>query len=156
MPESFIYPALTIMMEHQFIEGHEKVLAVFGVWPSFHDGEVHRLTLDRLQRSDSGAYIPVLELHLRGWVMSSSVTEDGFYKEEHDSVVQFHFEDITELRLEDFNHQNVLSCLVLTLVTDQISQSSVLHVELEHCFGLSGSFTAKRARVVGIKPFVSK
>jgi len=42
--------------------------------------------------------------------MSSEVIDSGLYKQEHDSVVHFRFEDVFDLQLDGLNHQNVLSC----------------------------------------------
>ncbi len=50
------------MEPHKFIEGHELVLARFGAWPSFHDGEVHKLLLDSTRRSADGWRYPSIEL----------------------------------------------------------------------------------------------
>jgi hypothetical protein len=140
------------MLPYEFIDDHGKVLAHFGRWPSFHDGEVHRLVLDRTQRGPDGHFIPAVEIHLRGWIMTPQVTDAGFYKLEHDSVVHFRFEEVSDLELDGLNHQNVLSCLALELLYDSQTQSAGLQVELEHCYGLSGSFRAKRARVLSITP----
>jgi hypothetical protein len=144
------------MEPHEFIEGHEKVLALFGQWPSFHDGEVHRLVLDRMRRNTSGSYIPSIEIHLRGWIMTPEVTDAGFYKQEHDSVVHFQFEDVYDLELAGFNHQNVLSCLNLAMVLDQATKTEALHIELEDCYGLSGSFKARKGAILSVVPFVKR
>ncbi len=141
------------MEPYEAIENHELVIATFGQWPSFHDGEVHRVVLDRMSRSASGSYIPTIELHVRGWIMTSEVTEKGFYKVEHDSVVHFLFEDIFNLELEGFNHQNVLSSLNLTLI-DEPQKKQAIHVELEHCYVFAGEFSACRARILGVQPYV--
>jgi hypothetical protein len=125
------------MASHKFIKNHELVVAAFGQWPSFHDGEVHRIVLDRMSRSTSGTHIPTIELHVRGWIMTSEVTEGGIYKVEHDSVVRFLFEDIYDLELEGFNQQNVLSSLNLTII-DEPQNEQALHVELEHCYVFLG------------------
>jgi hypothetical protein len=42
-------------------------IEAFGRLPSFHNAEVHRFVLDRTQRSANGAYVPCLELVVRGW-----------------------------------------------------------------------------------------
>jgi len=141
------------MEPYETIENHELVIATFGQWPSFHDGEVHRIVLDRMNRSPSGSYIPTIEVHVRGWIMTSAVTENGFYKVEHDSVVRFLFEDIFNLELEGFNQQNVLSSLNLTLI-EEPQKKQALHVELEHCYVFSAEFTARRARILGVQPYV--
>ena len=95
------------MEPFEFIEGYKAVIARFGQWPSFHDGEVHRIVLDRMSRSLAGSYSPSVEIHLRGWIMGPEVTEEGFYKRNNDSVVHLLFEDIFNLELEGFNQQNV-------------------------------------------------
>lgn len=143
------------MEPYETIAGHELVLAAFGQWPSFHDGEVHRIILDRMSRSPSGSYIPTIELHVRGWLMTSEVTENGFYKVEHDSVVSFLFEDVFDLELEGFNHQNVLSSLNFTLIDDPQTKPA-LHVELEHCYVFAGEFCARSARVLEVRPYVTQ
>ncbi|GHC73747.1 hypothetical protein GCM10007320_10650 [Pseudorhodoferax aquiterrae] len=85
--------------------------------------------------------------------MTSEITDVGFYKLEHDSVVHFRFEEVSDLELDGLNHQNVLSCLGLELLYDSQNQLAGLEVELEHCFGLSGAFRARRARVLTVTPF---
>lgn len=143
------------MQPHEFIEGYEKVIERFGLWPSFHDGEVHRITLDRTNRTPSGSYVPTLEIHLRGWTMGPEVTEKGFYKLHNDSVVHFLFEDIFDFELEGFNQQNVLSSLNLSLIQDPMSSNQALHVELEHCYLFSGKFCARKAKVIGVTSYVA-
>ena len=139
------------MPAHQFIEGHQLVLLAFGRWPGFHDGEVHSVLLDRTRQRADGKFYPSVELVVRGWNMSSQVTESGYFKLENDSVVHFLFEDISELALDGLNHQNVLSSLDLTLVNGP--DDTLLAVELSHCYGLSGGFQARRAKVVSVTPF---
>ena len=127
------------MEPYELIAEHELVLAAFGQWPSFHDGEVHRIVLDRMSRSPSGIFLPTIELHVRGWIMTSQVGENGVYKVEHDSVVSFLFEDIFDLELEGFNHQNVLSSLNFTMdrrSTDKASPSCRARTLLRLCGGV--------------------
>lgn len=143
------------MLPHEFIDGFQQIIARFGQWPSFHDGEVHRIVLDRTARSPSGSYIPSVEIHLRGWIMRPEVTDKGFYKLHNDSVVQFLFEDIFDFELEGFNRQNVLSSLNLSLIEDPKGGAQALHVELEHCYLFSGEFSARKAKILGVAPYVA-
>lgn len=142
------------MEPHAFIERHEEVLARFGQWPSFHDGEVHRIILDSTRRDSEGHRYPSIELDLRGWIMTNEVTEQGFYRCEFDSVVRFLFEHVSAVELDGLNHQNVLSCLALEFVAPE-SGPGQLRVELEHCFGLSGSFVAGKASVLSVTPYTA-
>jgi hypothetical protein len=142
------------MEAHQFIEGFEQVIAHLGMWPSFHDAEVLKFTVDRTHVATAKELSPVLDLHLRGWVMTSEVTEQGFYRLRGDAIFHFQFEGVTKLHVEGFNNQNVLSALNLELVDDPHTQGrKVLQVELEHCYEFEASFTAQRARVLSITPY---
>ena len=111
------------MNPYELIEGHELVVAHFGIWPSLHDGEVQRIVLDRMSRSESGAYGPTVEVHVRGWIMGPEITDEGSYKLHGDSVISFLFEDIFDFQLEGFNQQNVLSSMIFTFVSDPKSTS---------------------------------
>lgn len=145
------------MKAHEFIQGFELVVAHLGLWPSFHDAEVLKLVIDRTNVATSEELSPVLDLHLRGWVMTSEVTEQGFYKHHGEAVFRFRFEGVTNLRIEGFNNQNVLSALNLEL-TDHPHDTGrhVLQVELEHCYEFEASFTAQKARVVSVTPFLRR
>ncbi|WP_167313334.1 Imm50 family immunity protein [Ralstonia insidiosa] len=133
----------------QQIEAHQKILDVFGCWPSFHDGEVHRVVLDR-----GAALGPTVELTIRGWNLTPEITEAGFYKQEADSLVHFRFEGVSDLVLDGLNHQNVLTCLEFEQVDATKHARAGLLVTLEHCFGLCGQFRAERASIVSVKPYV--
>ncbi|MDR0674082.1 MAG: immunity 50 family protein [Zoogloeaceae bacterium] len=142
-----------LMEAYRFIEGFERVVAHFGMWPSFHDAEVLKLSVERTRVAT--ALLSVLDLRLRGWVMTSEVTEQGFYKLRGDAVFHFQFEGITNLRVAGFNNQNVLSTLNLELIDDPNNQyRKILQVELERCYAFEASFTAQKAQVLGITPYV--
>ena len=88
--------------------------------------------------------------------MTSEVTASGHYKQEHDSVVHFLFEQVTDVEIDGLNHQNVLSSLDLEIMKNDESKSPFLCVELVHCYGLSGSFKALQASVISVVPYVRK
>ena len=141
------------MKAHEFIQGFELVVAQLGLWPSFHGAEDLKLAIDRTNVATSKELSPVLDLHLRGWVMTSEVTEEGFYKIHGEAVFHFRFEGVTNVRVEGFNNQNVLSALNLQLADHpHDADRKVLQVELEHCYEFEASFTAQKARVLSITP----
>src|SRR5262252_5018393 len=88
------------------IPGADKLIAVFGYWPSFHDAEVHSMNLDRRPQADG--YGPTLEAMIHAFEMNSEVGADGCYVLRHHVLVHFRFHDVVELQLEAFNCQNVL------------------------------------------------
>ena len=143
------------MEAHEFIQGFELVVAHLGLWPSFHDAEVLKLAIDRTCVATAKELSPVLDLHLRGWVMTSEVSEQGFYKLHGEAVFHFQFEGVTQLQIEGFNNQNVVSALHLEVVEHPHEFGRhVLQVELEHCYEFQASFVAQRAKVVSITPYV--
>ena len=143
------------MQPHEFIEGSERVIAHCGLWPSFHDAEVLKLVLDRTDRARSEELFPVLDLYMHGWVMTSEISEDGFYKLKGEGKFHFRFEGITEVEIEGFNSQNVISAMNLELVSHpQDEKRKLLRIELEHCYKFAATFTAEKAKILSIEPYV--
>ena len=142
------------MQSFSLITGHEEVLAVFGRWPSFHDGEIHRLLLDSTRTDGKGSRYPSIEVAIRGWNLTEHVSAEGFYRTEADSVVTLLFERVYDVELDGLNHQNVLAELSLSEVSNPDSQGKKhLAVEFVHCYGLSGGFKAATAKVLSVIPF---
>jgi len=116
------------------IPGGPDLLAWFGGrLPSFHDGEILSLELDR-----KGA---TCRIRVHTWEMTREVDEAGYYKNVKDVMVSFELSGVTELSLEGFNHQNVVFGLYVERSDDGFQ------MELEPCYGLSGTITAKAVRV---------
>jgi hypothetical protein len=141
---------------YEFIDNHSIVRDVFGQWPGFHDGEVHRLVMDSTRRRTNGSEYASIELLVRGWNMTSDVTQAGYFRLECDSVVHFLFEDVSDVEFDGLNHQNVLSGLDFEVLRDDDGKAKGLSVELNHCYGLSGGFKAARASVVSVTPYIKK
>jgi hypothetical protein len=123
------------------IDDHHLVTAWFGCWPSFHDGEVHRITLDRTVSS-----APSLEIDLRGWLLLKS--ESGELVQSREALVHFRFEGISDLNLEGFNKQNVITALHIA----EAEGSEELDIEFEHCYQFACSFKARSGKVVQLRP----
>jgi len=89
------------------IPGADAVLEWFGYWPTFHDAEVLFILLDRSGSS---------RVAIHAFERSREVDATGYYVLTKHAVVTFTFrgfipdrEGITNVRIEYFNHQNVLS-----------------------------------------------
>jgi hypothetical protein len=129
------------------IDNHQVVLDWFGCWPSFHDGEVHRIVLDRMTRDHAGSFVPLLEVDVRGWLLQQ--LPSGELDQRHDAVVSLRFERVSHLVLEGFNHQNVITSL-------KLEHDGDLLVEFEHCYLFSSSFRAQKARVLKVTPWPAR
>lgn len=116
-----------------------------GRTPSFHDGEILSLHLNRDGPS---------ALRIHGWITTDRVGLDGSLVLERHAVVTFTLRGIMDLRLNGFSIQNVIGGLILRRASDRPERRGYLaldpapdDIELEPCFGLDGLI---RARSVAI------
>ena len=131
------------------ILGHEKVVALFGRWPTFHDAEVLSVELVR----DEGRPLtsPVCTVGV------CPMGEPGAPQDEC-VVVTLRFYDVHDLRLAAFHHQNsilgltIASCDVMRKV--HLLPSHVFDVRFHgvHDAAFSISFTCSRIEVVSVVP----
>ncbi len=80
-----------------FIKDGQKLIEVIGEWPSFDDAELIRLTLDR---TDGSPHLPVSNSPTL--TMTVRLAETGYY------LTEVHFDNVADLDLSNFRHQNVL------------------------------------------------
>jgi len=107
------------------LTGAEAVRQWFGRWPNFHDAEVISLSLAREGQS-------VLRVYP--------------YYPHKPAVVDFIFENVTDIELQDFSGQNVITSLGIETATDQ-NGDKVYRLVLGPCYGLAGRIDAKSLRV---------
>jgi len=107
------------------LDGSDAVDQWFAGWPSFHDAEIVSLNLTRARESTLRVYP---------------------YYPEKPAIVEFIFEEITDLELADFSGQNVISSLTIEAVTDQ-TEKKAIRLTLSPCYGLAGRIDATRLRV---------
>lgn len=88
------------------VPGADHVVGWFGYWPSFHDAEVLSIALNRSRES----YVQV-----HTWERTSEVDAKGYFVRRKFAIVTFvlenilnDYEGIARMRIEWFNHQNVL------------------------------------------------
>ena len=114
------------------VPGTLELIKWFGYWPSFHDGEVLDLKLDRTGCST---------LRVHTWKMTDQVNSQGFYICTKHVIVSFVFAGVTDLHLNGFSGQNVISALHLCQTGEGYE------LTLEPCYGLEGTITANHVRV---------
>lgn len=119
-----------------------KLEAVFGQWPSFHDAEVLRVSLDR-----SGPVGPALEAVIHVFETTKDVDAEGFLVRRHHTQVTLRFDGIAALRLEGFNGQNVIARLEMT------KDPAGLHVTMSSSYGVEADFKCAKATIVDVGPF---
>jgi hypothetical protein len=129
------------------ISGGSDLISWFGHTPSFHDAEIVSFNLNRRSAS-------TLVLHT--WNTTREVDGRGYFVLDKHAVVTFLLEEILDLELGGFSHQNVVFGLVLRRAPDRPDRSPFyfrdgsaddFEIELEPCFGLSGRIRCRRVSV---------
>ena len=114
------------------VPGAAELFAWFGFWPTFHDGEVLSLHLDRTGPS---------HLRVHTWERTNELDSRRYYVLRKHVVVTFILEDISDLEWDGFSHQNVLAELTLTQDPDGYN------LKLWPCYGISGEMKARSIRI---------
>lgn len=132
------------------IPGGPELLAWFGRVPSFHDAEIISLHLNRTGPST---------LSIQTWEITDTVDSKGFYALEKQAVVTFTLEEIENLELEGFTHQNIVGGLKLNRIEAKTPslgmprtqpsrpQPDLYEIILHPCYGLSGSIRAQQVSI---------
>ena len=107
------------------LPGADKVREWFGYVPDFHDAEVVSLSLARA---------------------GSSILRVYPYDPKKPAVVDFIFEQVTDLSLEDFSPQNVINMLKAERIATK-AFGTVIRVTMAPCYGIAGRIEAKRVRI---------
>jgi hypothetical protein len=131
------------------IKGSEKLLAIFGRWPSFHDAEVMEIRLTRKPKGRGEKHDRGVELFARihTWDMTNEVDSRGYYVLKNHTFVTFRFSSVEELKLEGFNHQNVIFGLTIQPKENSDSGSSKFHIEFDPSFGVDAIFDCSAIEV---------
>jgi len=122
--------------------------SVFGRWPSFHDAEVIRVSLDR-----TGSEGPILDAVIHVFEMTSDVDPKGYYILKHHTEVSLRFTEVVLSRCQWFNHQNVLSSLEVDEIDPSGNDGRRFRVAMPSSYGLEAEFDCKRAIVSRVRPF---
>jgi hypothetical protein len=92
-----------------FVGGSEKLTAIFGRWPSFHDSEIVELHLGRGATAPPvTVHRPTLALKIHLWDTTGETDAAGYYVLRHHTLTTLHFEGVDEFEMNGFNHQNVI------------------------------------------------
>lgn len=121
------------------IPGGLDLIAWFdGHVPSFHDAEIVELVLDRIESRCR------LKIHV--FRTTPDLDNEGYFVSEKHVVVTLQLTHVTNLKLEDYNHQNVIDGLGLIRKTNGHTL-----VTLEPCYGLWGEIEAASIKI-GLEP----
>jgi hypothetical protein len=127
----------------------ELVTGIFGRWPSFHDAEVLRVTLDR-----SGTEAPTLEAVVHVFHMTDEVGPGGFFVLENHTLVTLRFLGVELEEITGLNRQNVLQQMKISPIDPARHRGRGLSVKMNSSYGLDASFECTRCEVTDARPYV--
>ena len=136
------------------LRGAEPLIAIFGRWPSFHDAEVVRLTLDRASGGD-GTAGPSLTVDVYVFEAGPDVNESGVYVLRHETLVSLRFLEVDQLDIQDFNQQNVIEDLSITDISDRHPERSGYEVRFATSFGMVATFLCADAEVLSVRSWTA-
>ena len=126
------------------VKGMEKLAAVFGKWPSFHDAEVLSL---RCEQDAQGASVYAV-FHV--FEMTREVDPTGYFKLKNHSRVTLCFIDCEDVRIENFRRQNVLLALE---IERREGEQRPYRVAFEPSCGVETRLECRHIEVVDIQPW---
>ncbi|MCE5268639.1 MAG: immunity 50 family protein [Planctomycetaceae bacterium] len=142
------------MEEYETVKGHDRLISVFGCWPSFHDAEVIWLRLNRGSTSLGNG--PTLEVLVHVFQATNEVNSERFYVLRNHVLVHLRFSGAVESSIDGFNCQNVLLGLdIVNIRSRQIRQVN-LEVVFNSAYGVSATFQCQAVEVVDVMPCDSK
>lgn len=142
------------MHSSEHIRGSEKLIAVFGEWPTFHDAEIVLFSAERAVPVKVGDNIARLVIHLRSYDPIGEGTANYQMVLTKSVLAKFVFSLASNFELFDFNHQNVINSF--TVSPFQTNEPANLSVKIESIWGFGGSFHCSRVELefVEILPVV--
>jgi hypothetical protein len=128
-------------------EGADRLRAVFGTWPSFHDAEVLSVHLDR--RGDDG---PTFETTIHVFERTPEIDLTGHFVLRHHTLVTFRFSGVQLEGMAGINRQNVLEDLVITELLPDENDGRRWRVALVPVYGLGATLECASAAVTDVRP----
>lgn len=127
------------------IQGTEKVIAAFGSWPCFHDAEVISFSAERELPVRKGGTVARLAVHVREYETVGEGTVDYDIKETKSVLIRFLFRGACDFEISDFNLQNVIDAIDVSLA--EANDSADLKVTLEPIWGFGGSLRCESIEI---------
>jgi len=96
------------------IKNSSKITDVFGYWPTFHDAEIHSLSLsgDVVDPCDPEWECPMLDIKVHLWEMTDEVTKEGWIVLAKHTLTEMRFQNVEKLELSNFNYHNSMGATV--------------------------------------------
>ncbi len=119
------------------IIGKQIVEDYFGYFPTFHDSEVIEFYLNRTKIT--------AKILIYTFDTDNEINGSRNYRKKNECFISLEIENINDISLKGFNHQNVLD-RIRFIDTDD----NKIKIIFDECFGLSGYIIAEQISIVSL------
>jgi hypothetical protein len=140
------------------IQGSEKLVNIFGYWPSFHDAEVLDLHFWRgpVNPEQKRWIFPQRTLKVHLWELTREVNPQGYLVLDHHTLAALRFTDVGKFKMQGFNQQNSIFGLSIERREREEGSSPYFAVALEPAFGIEASFECFGIEVLDVAPWTDE
>ena len=131
------------------IAGFEKVVAVLGLWPSFHDSEIISFSVSRALPLEPGASAAKLTVHVRQYAEVGAGTAEYELEIVKSALVNFSFNNVSNLSISEFNSQNVINSIKFQ--TAGLQGGLSILVDIESIWGFGGTLQCSGLAVESVE-----
>ena len=132
------------------IIGFEKLIEMFGYWPSFHDAEIINISLDRSGKDEWEGPIIYAKIHV--FQIGPEKTKNGknFIFHYH-TIVTFRFATVVNLNLEGLNSQNAIDGLKIEEKYNKQRKINIFGITFEPGFGAQCTFDCDSIEIIRLE-----
>jgi immunity protein 50 of polymorphic toxin system len=130
------------------ITGSELVTQVFGYWPSFHDAEVVRMSLETTASPSAG---PDVRADIYAFEITNEVAPDGTLVLRHKVLVSFRFSGVDNLLVKNFGNQNAIMGLSIVDIRSRQMEAVKFEVRFDGSFSFSAEFLCREVFVESVR-----
>lgn len=142
------------------IKNSSKITDIFGYWPTFHDAEVHSLSLTGgvVDPCDPDCEGPMLDIKIHLWEMTKEVTKEGWIVLAKHTLTDLRFRRVEKLELSGFNYHNCMMEMIFGIEPEDLNPIGggrtppMITVEIARGFGLQAKFKCESAEVMSAQP----
>ncbi|MFM2449607.1 MAG: hypothetical protein RIS44_2057 [Pseudomonadota bacterium] len=131
------------------IMGSDRVVALLGYWPTFHDAEVISFCVERAIPFERDHAVAHLAVHVRHFVSVGEGTAQYEQVLSKSVLIRFRFVGVVDLSVSDFNHQNVINAIAVCAIEGDAP--GVLRVEVESIWGFGGTWGCSSVLVESVQ-----
>lgn len=130
------------------VKGYERLTAIFGGWPSFHDAEVLSVRLEREGKDPWQSPSLYSTIHVfAGRLNENYQTGVEFYNH---TLVTFRFNLVVNLELSGFNQQNAIFDLIIEGPANGPAETPI-DVTFQPSFGVALKFSCQSVEIVDVE-----